>query len=118
MSLVLRVKSMLEDIQRDEDWTGEAERAWARLGLHLGFASARPEKQYRHQLGQPVGAGASRHAVTELKTSCMTSTIAKKDLDQLGGSIRWDQEHSPGVTPVPAMVHPRRNPDGESLYRP
>jgi hypothetical protein len=47
--------------------------------------------------------------VTELKTGCTTSTIAKKDLDQLGGSVRWDQKYSPGVTSLPVMVHPSRD---------
>ncbi|ARF81847.1 hypothetical protein B6264_25790 [Kitasatospora aureofaciens] len=31
-----------------------------------------------------------RHAVIELKTGCSTETIATSDLDQLGGSVRWE----------------------------
>jgi hypothetical protein len=39
-------------------------------------------------------------------------TCPKGDgLDQLGGSVRWDQEHSPDVTSVPVMVHPSRDCD-------
>jgi hypothetical protein len=111
ISLVLGVKSMLEEIQWDEERTEDAERAWARLGQHLGFASTRPEKQYGTGPDNLWALSDGRHAVTELKTGCMTSTIAKKDLDQLGGSVRWDQEHSPGVTSVPVMVHPSRDCD-------
>ena len=44
--------------------------------------------------------------MTELKTGCTTTVIVKKDLDQLGGSVRWDQGQYPGVQSVPVMVHP------------
>jgi hypothetical protein len=37
--------------------------------------------------------------------------IVKKDLDQLGGSVRWDQEQHPGIQSLPVMVHPRREYD-------
>ena len=112
MSLVLGVKSLLEEIQWDEERTDEAEAAWARLGQHLGFTSTRPEKQYGTGPDNLWGLTGDRHAVTELKTGCTTTTIAKKDLDQLGGSVRWDQEQSPGVTSLPVMVHPSRDCDG------
>lgn len=52
-----------------------------------------------------------RHAVTELKTGSTTAVIAKKDLDQLGGSVRWDQGQHPGVIALPVMVHPSRDCD-------
>jgi hypothetical protein len=106
MSLVLGVRSLLEEIQWDKDRTDEAEAAWARLGQHLGFASSRPEKQFGTGPDDLWVLGADRHAVTELKTGATTSTISKHDLDQLGGSIRWDQQHSPGVISLPVMVHP------------
>lgn len=43
---MLGVRALLGEIQWDEERTEEAERAWERLGLHLGFASSRPEKLY------------------------------------------------------------------------
>lgn len=47
--------------------------------------------------------------MTELKTGATTPSISKHDLDQLGGSIRWDQQHFPGVISLPVMVHPSRD---------
>ena len=44
--LVLAVMTMLDEIQWDEERTDEAERAWQRLGQHLGFTSTRPEQLY------------------------------------------------------------------------
>jgi hypothetical protein len=111
MSLVLGVKSMLEEIQWDNERTDEAEAAWARLGQHLGFASTRPEKQFGTGPDNLWVLGA-RHVVTELKTGATTSTIDKHDLDQLGGSVRWDREHAPDVTSLPVMVHPSRECHG------
>ena len=85
--------------------------AWERLGSHLGFASTRPEQEY--------GTGPDDLWVHRRRPACRDRVedrlyhrlIAKHDLDQLGGSVRWDQEHYPGLTPVPVMVHPSREYD-------
>ena len=73
MSLVLGVKSLLEEIQWDEERTDDAEAAWARLGQHLGFTSTRPEKQYGTGPDNLWALTGDRHAVTELKTGCTTT---------------------------------------------
>jgi hypothetical protein len=111
ISLVLGVRAMLDEIQWDEERTDDAERAWEQLGRDLGFASSRPERLYGTGPDNLWVLPSDRHAVTELKTGCTTATIAKKDLDQLGGSVRWDLQQTPGVSPVPVMVHPSRTCD-------
>jgi hypothetical protein len=84
---VLGVKSLLEEIQWDEEGTDEAEAALARLGHHLEFAGIRPEKQY--DTGPDLRAlNGDWRAVTDVKTGHTTSTIARKDLDQSRGSLR------------------------------
>jgi hypothetical protein len=117
-SLVLGVRSLLDEIQWDEERTEEAERAWARLGEHLGFASTRPEKQFGTGPDNLWVLGAGRHAVTELKTGVTTPDISKHDLDQLGGSVRWDQAQFPGFTSLPVMVHPSRDCSREGTLVP
>lgn len=106
-SLVLGVQALMDSVVwGDEERSNDAEVAWERLGKHLGLTSDRPEKKY--------GAGPDnlwvlttvRHAVIELKTGCTTSTIAKSDLDQLGGSIRWDHETYQGVESTAVIAHP------------
>lgn len=111
ISLVLGVRAMLDEIQWDEERTEDAERAWERLGRHLGLTSTRPEKLYGTGPDSLWALSGQTHAVTELKTGCKLSPIAKKDLDQLGGSVRWDQQQHPGVRSVPVMVHPNRDYD-------
>jgi hypothetical protein len=108
VQLVLGVNATLADIEWDEERTSQAEAAWERLGLHLGFMSVRPEKLYGKGPDNLWALAGDRHAVIEMKTGCTTATIAKKDVDQLGGSVRWDQDNHPGITSIPIMVHPSR----------
>nr|AIU93445.1 hypothetical protein LRS1606.11 [Rhodococcus sp. NS1] len=111
MSLVLGVRALLDQIEWDEERTKEAEHAWQELGRHLGFVSTRPEQIYGKGPDNHWVLGAGRHAVIELKTGCTTDTIVKKDVDQLGGSVRWDQEQNVGVQSIPIMLHPSRTLD-------
>ncbi|MEU6572589.1 helicase C-terminal domain-containing protein [Streptomyces sp. NPDC046805] len=109
ISLVLGVRALLEEIiWGDEDRTDDAERAWEQLGRHLGFVSTRPEKLYGTGPDNLWALSSARYAVTELKTGCTTDTIAKKDLDQLGGSVRWQNKQDAAVQALPVMVHPSR----------
>lgn len=116
-SLVLAVQALAEDvIWGDEERSDDAERAWERLGQHLGFVSTRPEKQYDTGPDNLWVLGPERHAVIELKTGRTTDTIIKHDLDQLGGSVRWDQQTYPDVTQqIPVIVHPSRTPHRQAI---
>lgn len=116
--LVLGVRALLEQIVWDEERTNDAEAAWQRLGEHLGFTSTRPEKLYGTGPDNLWALTGDRHAVTELKTGCTTDTIVKKDLDQLGGSVRWDHEQHPGVDALAVMVHPSRALDPKAIAVP
>jgi hypothetical protein len=106
ISLVLGVRALLDEIRWDEDLTDEAEAAIERLGRHLGFASERPEKRYGTGPDDLWALSRTRHAVIELKTGSQGRRIAKKDVDQLGGSVRWHEDNYDGVTAVPVMLHP------------
>lgn len=105
--LVLGVRALVEDIRWDESATDEAEAAFELLGLHLGFASERPEQRYGTGPDNLWAMTADRHAVIELKTGSRAASISKHDLDQLGGSVRWHMENYDDVRTVPVIVHPR-----------
>lgn len=49
--------------------------------------------------------------MTELKTGCVTDTIAKKDLGQLGVSVDWCTAKHPEVKALPVMLHRSRTAD-------
>jgi hypothetical protein len=106
VDLVLGVRALLDEIVWDKDRTDQAEAAWERLGTHLGFVSTRPDKYYGVGPDNLWGLTEDRHAVVELKTGCSGNTIDKEDVDQLGGSVRWDQKRHPGITSEPVMLHP------------
>ena len=106
-SLVLGVQALLDSvIWGDEERSSDAEIAWDRLGQHLGLTSERPEKKYGTGPDNLWVLATTRHAVIELKTGCTTDTIAKSDLDQLGGSVRWDQKTYQGIESIAVMAHP------------
>lgn len=106
MGLVLGVKVLLSElVWGDEERSDDAEAAWKQLGLHLGLVSTRPDKEYGRGPDNLWVLSDSKHAAIELKTGCTTATISKSDVDQLGGSVRWDMETHPGVQALPVMVH-------------
>lgn len=106
--LVLGVRALLDDIDWDENRTEQAEAAWKLLGSHLGFVSIRPEQAEGKGPDNLWGLSGDRHGVFELKTGATTDFIAKKDVDQLGGSLRWNQERNPDVKSAPVMLHQSR----------
>lgn len=111
INLVLGVRALLEEIIWEEERTDAAEAAWERLGRHLGFASTRPERLYGTGPDNLWALSDATHAVTELKTGASGDSIAKKDVDQLGGSVRWHDQQHPGVRGIPVMLHPSRDVD-------
>ncbi len=97
----------MADIAWDPHRTDEAEAAWAELGRHLGFTAQQPELDFK------IGSDAlwafpdGTLVVTELKTGSGSSTIWKKDINQLAGSVNWCQgEYGLSANVVPLMVHP------------
>ncbi|WP_327309826.1 DEAD/DEAH box helicase (plasmid) [Streptomyces sp. NBC_01298] len=116
-ALLLGVQALLEKVVwRDKDRADEAEQAWEGLGRHLGFTSTRPEKLYDTGPDNLWILGPARHAVIELKTGCVTDTISKHDLDQLGGSVRWAAQTLPdGTQRIPVIVHPSRETHGQAI---
>jgi hypothetical protein len=107
-ALVLGVRTVLDEIVWDEDRTDQAEAAWEKLGLHLGFTSTRPERLYGTGPDNLWALNATRNAVIELKTGVeLTCTgIAKKDADQLRGGLQWNSDKNTGTAAIPIMVHP------------
>ncbi|MEW2028932.1 hypothetical protein AB0901_00190 [Streptomyces roseifaciens] len=108
--LRLGVQALLEDVVwGEEERSDDAERAWQSLGEHLGLVSTRPEKQYGTGSDNLWALSATRQAVIELKTGCVTDTIAKKDMDQLGGSVRWLSGNNAEVEPCRSCCIPARS---------
>jgi hypothetical protein len=116
-ALVLGLRAVLDDLVWDNDLTDQAEAAWEKLGAHLGFDSMRPERLDGTGPDNLWTLSATRHAVFELKTGVELDCtgIAKKDADQLRGSVQWNAGKNPEATTVPVMLHPIDVLDGLAI---
>jgi hypothetical protein len=87
------------------------EQALAHLGEHLGFASQRPEKNFRRGPDILWQIGGSEYAVIEAKNNVVTDFIRKHDMGQLSVSMSWfeDQYEQPS-TALPVLFHRSNKP--------
>jgi hypothetical protein len=106
--IVIWLHGLIDDLNFYEDDAERFEKAMALLGLVLGFETQRPEAESGKGPDDLWALGGLRFIVIECKNGVTsTTTIAKKDADQLAGSINWFKaayDQSCQVTPV--MVHP------------
>ena len=106
--LVLGFESILSDLTFG-DRTEAFEASFLELGLLLGLNASRPEKDLGDGPDNLWALDGSRYWVVEAKTGVTTKFIAKKDVNQLAGSINWFGNHyANGETAVPVTVHPAR----------
>lgn len=107
-TLVLGFESVLGDLAFGER-TEEFEASFLELGLLLGLNASRPEKDLGDGPDNLWALDGTRYWVVEAKTGVTTNFIAKKDVNQLAGSINWFGAHYVnGENPVPVTVHPAR----------
>jgi hypothetical protein len=72
----------------------------------LGFDSQRPETEYGTGPDVLWSIGKLRYLVIECKNGATTQTIAKKDCDQLSGSMHWfGTKYDATCKPTPVMIH-------------
>lgn len=111
MMLRLSVGAIFDNIVWGINETAErAEQQFMLLGLHLGFASSRPEKE--EDDGGPDnlwGLDPTTNAVIELKTEVSRNppSISKTEAGQLLTSIAWDEKRNQhAVNRIAILVHP------------
>lgn len=109
-SLRIGVEALLADLAWNPDRTDEAEQALSDLAGYLGFSGQRPEKETGRGGDVLWSLGDNNFLAIEAKTGAVTEFIAKKDIDQLGGFIRWVQDTiNPSGVLIPILVHPSRH---------
>ncbi|MDG4764506.1 helicase C-terminal domain-containing protein [Solwaraspora sp. WMMD406] len=103
------VEALIADLAWDPGRTEEAEQAWTDLANHVGFSGQRPEKQIGRGSDVLWSDSDGNHLVIEVKSGAEVPLISKRDINQLGGSLRWAEQTLTGVTRiVPVIVHPSR----------
>ena len=104
--LLVAVAAILDDLAPHPELTEKFEQALHDLGLHLGFASQRPE---RDQGDGPdvLWMLGDRHAlVTECKSGVTTDSISRHDAAQLSHSMDWfGGQYDSSHRATPLMLH-------------
>jgi len=105
--LRIGVEALIADMAWNPDRTEQAEQAWADLADHLGFSGQRPEKDTGVGPDDLWSDSEGNHLVIEVKSGAEAALISKRDINQLGGSVRWAEQHLTGTTSIaPVIVHP------------
>jgi hypothetical protein len=106
-ALILGFDAVLADLDWDNTRTPEAEAAIADLGLHLGFTSQQPERDFGIGSDALWAVGNHTYWVIEAKTGSNALKIWKTDINQLSGSVNWcRREYGADATVIPVIVHP------------
>lgn len=105
----LGIRQTLDGIAFDPDSTDQAEESLRLLGLHLGFASIRPDREGNEGPDNLIAISATVHAVIEAKTGVTRQdpVITKSESAQLNEAMRWHERNYPEVrTRIPVIIHP------------
>jgi hypothetical protein len=109
--LIVAINALLADLEPsgDPENVEPFEQAMWDLGLHLGFAAYRPERDSGNGPDDLwIGNGVA--LVIECKSRATANAIPRSDVAQLGHSMDWFGEQYQGDVraPTPVLVHPSR----------
>jgi hypothetical protein len=105
--LIVAVNAILDDLKFEPETAPAFEVAMACLGELIGFATQRPESEYARGPDVLWRMGGLAFAVIECKNGATTDRIAKRDCDQLSGSVNWFRdEYDHSCTCQPLLIHP------------
>ncbi len=106
-ALLVGVDAVLADLVWDNERTDTTENALGDLAGLLGLVSQRPERDYGRGSDVLWALSNEKFAVIEAKSGSVGEYIAKKDINQLAGSVNWCRaEYGGGISIVPLIMHP------------
>jgi len=105
--IVIWLHGLIGDLNFYEDDAERFEKAMALLGLAVGLETQRPEGELGKGPDDLWVLGSLRFLIIECKNGATTPFIAKKDADQLAGSVNWFRgSYDQSCQATPVMVHP------------
>ncbi|MBO5494506.1 MAG: DEAD/DEAH box helicase family protein [Eubacterium sp.] len=105
-SFIIRVDSILNDLNFVSTSYKRFEANIKELGLILGLFSTRPEEESGRGPDNLWGLNNQEYMVIECKNGTTTNLISKQDCSQLNSSINWLAESYPGYkNAYPVMIH-------------
>src|ERR1035437_2178780 len=104
---VIWLHGIIEDLDFYQDDAERFEKAFFLLAPILGFESQRPEAESGKGPDVLWCLGNLKFLVIECKNGAVTPFIAKRDADQLTGSMNWfSADYDKTCSGTPIMVHP------------
>ena len=104
---LLGFTSILDDLVPHPERAEEFEEAWHQIGLHLGFASDRPERDQGNGPDVLWLTGRNRALIVECKSGSSSEFIYRRDAAQVAHSVDWFLERydSSSLSPVGVLIH-------------
>lgn len=106
--LIIGMAAILDDLTPDSDPTcvPTFEQAMHDLGLHLGFAAQRPERDTGEGPDVLWSLGELAFLVIECKSGSTTNAIWRHDAEQLSHSMDWfDEKYDHTCSATPILIH-------------
>lgn len=120
-NLEIGVEVLLRDLTPTTEHGSSArfEEALLNVGLLLGFASSRPDKESGLGPDNFWAIGNDRFWVIEAKSEATAEEISRSNLEQLSHSMDWFEGtyNEPRYTALPLLVHPSRRPMWNAVTR-
>lgn len=105
--VVIWLHGIIEDLEFYQDEAERFEKAFYLLGHILGFESQRPEVEWGKGPDVLWCLGNLKFLVIECKNGATATAIAKRDADQLTGSMNWfSGAYDKTCNAIPVMIHP------------
>lgn len=108
-SLLLGYAAVLEDLGMATATSESFESAIQALGVLLGIPSQRPEREWGEGPDNLWALDSASYWVIECKNQAQSAFVAKKDLNQLAGSVNWFRRRYPLSACQPVLIHPNAN---------
>lgn len=105
---ILKVDSILNDLNFEENSSNRFEQAFKDLADVLGFKSQRPENEFNKGPDVLWSIGELEFLVIECKNEATSEYICKHDCNQLNGSREWFLTNYDRINCIcyPIMIHP------------
>jgi len=105
--LVIEVNGILSALKFKENTSNIFEEGLKNIARYIGFASQRPEQEYKKGPDVLWEIGELKYLVIECKNEATVATISKTYCNQLNGSCIWfETKYDNTCTYTPIMVHP------------
>ncbi len=104
--MLLDFKTLIDELRFMKGTSNKFENGIQKLGKLLGYITQRPELEYGSGSDGLWAIGDLKYLIIECKNGSETTTISKKDINQLSGSYNWFNNHyDDSCIGTPVIIH-------------